>query len=145
MSEERLDRVRELFLAALELSETERRNFLESVCAGDVDLVREVEELLECSRSSPSFLTVPAGLEHREWFETEDEESGSRSTGKEEGAFAAESEDADEIPMPRSIGGYEIIRALGEGGMGIVYLAEQPPPLRRKVALKVIKLGMDTR
>ena len=46
---------------------------------------------------------------------------------------------------PRSIGPFEIIRELGEGGMGTVYLAEQTHPIRRRVALKLIKLGMDTR
>jgi WD40 repeat protein/serine/threonine protein kinase len=46
---------------------------------------------------------------------------------------------------PERIGPYRIIRVLGQGGMGVVYLAEQEHPIRRQVALKVIKLGMDTR
>jgi serine/threonine protein kinase/WD40 repeat protein len=48
-------------------------------------------------------------------------------------------------PVPKQIGSYRIVRLLGEGGMGAVYLAEQSAPLRRTVALKLIKLGMDTR
>ena len=44
-----------------------------------------------------------------------------------------------------SIGVYKLLQEIGEGGMGIVYMAEQQKPVRRKVALKVIKLGMDTK
>jgi eukaryotic-like serine/threonine-protein kinase len=46
---------------------------------------------------------------------------------------------------PQRIGGYRIVRVLGEGGMGVVYLAEQTEPVRREVALKILKPGMDTR
>jgi serine/threonine protein kinase len=46
--------------------------------------------------------------------------------------------------MPGSIGGYQILQEIGRGGMGVVYLAEQKEPVRRRVALKIIKLGMDT-
>ena len=46
---------------------------------------------------------------------------------------------------PDRVGAYQILAPLGEGGMGVVYLAEQAAPMRRRVALKLIKLGMDTR
>ena len=51
----------------------------------------------------------------------------------------------DPSPPPFQVGPYRILTAIGRGGMGVVYLAEQEHPIRRKVALKVIKLGMDTR
>ncbi len=46
---------------------------------------------------------------------------------------------------PERIGPYHIVQVIGEGGMGVVYEAEQREPIRRRVALKLIKLGMDTR
>src|SRR5262245_30749489 len=52
---------------------------------------------------------------------------------------------ADSSGSPQSVGPYRILDLLGEGGMGAVYLAEQTQPVRRRVALKLIKLGMDTR
>src|SRR5688572_12123160 len=53
--------------------------------------------------------------------------------------------EAGDGPVPDTIGPYRIVRELGIGGMGAVYLAEQGEPMRRLVALKVVKLGMDTR
>jgi eukaryotic-like serine/threonine-protein kinase len=49
------------------------------------------------------------------------------------------------LPQPTAIGPYKVLGILGEGGMGVVYLAEQVTPVRRRVALKILKLGMDTR
>jgi serine/threonine protein kinase len=49
-----------------------------------------------------------------------------------------------EEAFPRSVGGYQLLEEIGRGGMGVVYLAEQKEPVRRRVALKIVKLGMDT-
>src|SRR5690606_35785503 len=49
------------------------------------------------------------------------------------------------VPMPGHVGPYKVLSILGEGGFGMVYLAEQHEPVRRRVALKVIKPGMDSR
>jgi serine/threonine protein kinase len=54
-------------------------------------------------------------------------------------------EDTVAVDVPESIGPYRILERIGEGGMGVVFLAEQTQPIRRRVALKIIKLGMDTK
>jgi WD40 repeat protein len=118
-----LDREREIFLAALErLSPGERAAFLDEACGNDAPLRARLESLLR-HHSEDSFLEGPAaelkGMPPSERFVNE-------STGA-------------------VIGRYKLLQKIGEGGMGVVYMAEQEEPVRRKVALKVIKLGMDTK
>src|SRR3954453_10269814 len=68
---------------------------------------------------------------------------GPTSRADGESTIRLETSDLEE-PMDR-IGRYKILQKLGEGGCGVVYMAEQSEPVRRRVALKIIKLGMDTR
>jgi WD40 repeat protein/serine/threonine protein kinase len=114
-----------LFLKALDLnSPGERQEYLDNVCAGDSALRAEVEALLEASGRAGSFLTSPAvGLSP---VPTVDEQPIRERPGT-------------------VIGPYKLMEQIGEGGMGLVFVAEQQHPVRRKVALKVIKPGMDTR
>jgi serine/threonine protein kinase len=108
-----------LFDAALELPSEEREAFLDRASAGDPDLSRRVRALLHAAENGADFLTpVSPNL--------------------------AETLPAIEKPGDR-IGRYKLLEQIGQGGCGIVYMAEQEEPIRRKVALKVIKLGMDTR
>ena len=120
---------REIFLRVLETAEEGRRAALDSAC-GDDELVRtEVESLLEESGAMGDFLETPAVPVDREPPKVElPRQARAGSFGKGD-----------------QIGPFELKGLLGEGGCGMVYEAEQSSPVRRTVALKVIKLGMDTK
>ncbi len=126
MSAERTKRVDELFHEACALPQQDRRAFLEWACGGDAELLREVERLLvhdrDDSRDPVEDLARGGAAQHL-----------ARSLAEDE-AFAA----------PEHIGRYRIIRTIGEGGMGMVYEAEQDDP-RRRVALKVVRPGLAGR
>ena len=110
---------RELFLAALEKQDPrERAAFLEAACRHDPALRQRLESMLAEETEIAGFLEEPA------------------MAGSRVAALA-------EKPGDR-IGRYRLLQSIGEGGAGIVYLAEQSEPVRRRVALKVIRLGMDT-
>ena len=114
---------REIFLAALNFEhESERARYLDDVCAGDPTLRAKVEELL---RNAPadSYLEKPAA---------------------EKMQTTADSTSPDE-KVGTVIGRYKLLERLGEGGFGVVWAAEQREPVKRRVALKIIKLGMDTK
>ncbi len=117
-------RANELFLKALELrSAGERQEYLDGACAGDAGLRAEVESLLEASARAGSFLGSPAPAPPR----------------------VAAVEEPPHAERPGTvIGPYKLLEQIGEGGMGRVFVAEQQHPVRRKVALKVLKPGMDS-
>ncbi|MFQ5805109.1 MAG: tetratricopeptide repeat protein [Phycisphaerae bacterium] len=117
------ERLEQLFSAALKRgSGAERAAFLDGACGDDVDLRTRVEALLKAHDQAGSFLHTPA----IDPDATRESSSPSEGPGKK-------------------IGHYKILQLIGEGGFGAVYMAEQQEPVRRKVALKIIKLGMDTR
>jgi WD40 repeat protein/serine/threonine protein kinase len=99
----------------------ERDAYLARACAGDAELQRRVERLLRARSKAEGFLESPAPC----LVATVDEPIRERP-----GAV---------------IGSYKLLEQIGEGGFGIVFMAEQQEPVRRKVALKVLKPGMDTR
>jgi serine/threonine protein kinase/tetratricopeptide (TPR) repeat protein len=122
-----------LFAAALErVTEGERRAFLDRACAGDGDLRRRVERLLAAHDRSTGILDQPAG-----------------PTGPAEATAPADTRGVS-LPLGECAGAlvagrYRLLEAVGEGGMGTVWAAEQVEPVRRKVALKLIKPGMDSK
>src|SRR5947209_3238340 len=128
-------REREIFLSALErTAPAERTAFLDASCRGDGALRRRVEELLCEQQDVGSFLETPA-LSGAQGFSA----PGGLAPG---GTVVAGG--VTEKPGDR-IGRYKLLQKIGEGGCGVVYMAEQEEPVRRRVALKVIKLGMDTK
>jgi WD40 repeat protein/serine/threonine protein kinase len=127
-------RRREVFLAALEVSgAAPRAAFLEQACGEDAALRHDVEVLLREEEQLGGFLETPALAAA----------VGARDSVTEAEAAGAARWESEAVGG--WIGRYRLLEQIGEGGVGVVYLAEQEVPLRRRVAVKVIKLGMDTR
>jgi serine/threonine protein kinase/tetratricopeptide (TPR) repeat protein len=121
-----------IFCAAIEIDSAEgRAAFLAEACGGDAELRRRVEKLVAAHFQAGSFLEGPTpGQEVTAGFQPSAASSGADEPPTEAGSV---------------IGPYRLLEPIGEGGMGTVYMAEQTHPVRRKVALKVIKPGMDTK
>jgi serine/threonine protein kinase len=110
---------RQIFAEAIELPSQRRGTFLKEACEADGELLKRVQELLDAySDESPVLRTVRDTL--------------------------PEVQKISEGPGTK-IGRYKLLQKIGEGGMGAVYMAEQEEPVRRRVALKIIKVGMDTK
>ena len=120
------DREAALFQAAARLSDAERAIFLSGACHGDPTLRQRLDALL-AAHEQPNPPPAP-------------EQVAPRPTLKVELA----DEPPDEA-VGQTLGRYKLLEKVGEGGCGVVYVAEQTEPVRRRVALKVIKLGMDTK
>ena len=121
-----LEKIRGIFAGALECSLGKQRNdFLDKACDQDSELRAKVEHFLSANDQAGTFLNSPA-VEFSSGAATEKDEFLSEKSGS-------------------VIGRYKLLQKLGEGGFGAVYMAEQTKPLLRRVALKIIKLGMDTK
>ena len=112
-------RERKLFGEALTLSPNQRIDFLSRACQGDDRLRARVEDLLR------AFAEEPGAVDEEELTLEADVQ-----LTEGEGSV---------------IGRYKLLQQIGEGGFGVVYMAEQTEPVVRRVALKIIKLGMDTK
>jgi serine/threonine protein kinase len=117
---------RELFVAALKLAPEGWDDYLREQCGDDTALRDRARELLQAHAEAGSFLDRPVA------------------------ALAPELTQGEEPPAVAEgpgtvIGPYKLLEQIGEGGMGLVFVAEQAEPVRRRVALKVIKPGLDTR
>jgi serine/threonine protein kinase len=131
------ERAAEIAYAALEVGSPDERNaFLEHACAGDIKLRVTVDQMLASQTKAEQFFQEdnPATIPAREVSQ-----ALAMDPGLNKLAVSGDEE------IGKRIGHYKLLHKIGEGGCGSVYLAEQELPVRRKVALKIIKLGMDTK
>lgn len=113
-----MERDDELFEAAAALSQEARRAFLATACRGDEARLARIEELLQAHDRSADFMNTPPVVRP---------------------PLSIEEKEGDVIDR------YKLLQRIGEGGVGVVWMARQEQPLRRLVAVKIIKLGMDTK
>jgi serine/threonine protein kinase len=124
-----------VFFTALNLSDLEqRKRFLDQACAGNPGLRAAVEELLSAQGDAEHFFAKGASALNL----PADEIPAAIKECISDKTFVDEQ-------IGTKVGPYKLLQKLGEGGCGAVYMAEQEKPVRRKVAVKVIKLGMDTK
>jgi WD40 repeat protein/serine/threonine protein kinase len=125
MDSERDQLVKEIFADALEKANAaDRAAYLSQACGEDAQLRQHVEALLQAHQKAGAFLEEPAP--------------------PPPGMKIVLASPLTEKPGDK-IGHYKLLEQIGEGGCGVVYMAEQEEPIRRRVAFKVIKLGMDTK
>jgi serine/threonine protein kinase len=113
-----------IFDAALQLPPDQRTAYLEKICGDDAQLRQRITALLQAHEQAGGFLDHPSAMTQRPTLVVSP--ALTEKTGDK-------------------IGRYKLLQQIGEGGCGVVYMAEQEEPVRRRVALKVIKLGMDTK
>ena len=125
-----------LFDVARMLPADQRAAYLHEACPGEAELIRQLEELLRAGEEAGAFLDQPASRPQ--------DPANPAAHPLKLGAHSADRPSTGEGPGS-VIGRYKLLQQIGEGGCGTVFQAEQETPVRRRVALKVIKLGMDTK
>jgi WD40 repeat protein/serine/threonine protein kinase len=128
-----LQKARDLFLHAVgKLPPEEWNRYVGEACGEDAELAQQVGQLLQVHREVGSFLDRPA-----------------TAVGATRAFASVPGEEGAAVPLSECpgtiIGPYKLLQQIGEGGMGTVFMAEQTQPVQRKVAIKVIKPGMDSR
>jgi eukaryotic-like serine/threonine-protein kinase len=111
----------QIFMEAVTRTDGARDDFLDHACEGNTVLRQRVTALLAAHDAAGTFLSLPQARQETPDFPPLSEGPGTR------------------------IGRYKLLEQIGEGGFGVVFMAEQEEPVRRRVAFKIIKLGMDTR
>src|SRR5262249_11539644 len=118
-----LQNARSLFLAAVERASAERAAYLDGACAGDIGLRQRVEALLRAHDEPGAFL----------------------SEARPNPNPTASLSPASALVGTTLAGRYKLLEEIGDGGMGTVWMAEQREPVKRLVAVKLIKAGMDSK
>jgi serine/threonine protein kinase len=116
----------QIFSGALAMLADERPRFLDEACRGDANLRKRIESLLQAYESAGGFMCAERTID----------------TSRVMGDYPAAPTSAE--IAGEWIGRYKLLQKIGEGGCGIVWMAEQEEPVHRRVAVKIIKLGMDT-
>jgi len=121
-------REEQIFEAALQFPTPDlRAAYAKGACGNDEKLCQRIEALLKAHEHSGGFLDRPPAV------------TPAKTIALTTGMLPVTEKPGDKI------GRYKVLQQIGEGGCGVVYMAEQEEPVRRRVALKVIKLGMDTK
>ncbi len=124
--------IERIYRAALRQNASARAAFVEEACAGEGSVQKDVESLLALGEKSGGFLEAPAL------------EVAAKALAHDQTRLADAASRPDAL-TGEMISHYRMLQKVGSGGMGDVWLAEQKQPVRRRVALKLIKAGMDTR
>jgi serine/threonine protein kinase len=138
MTPKRWKKIEDIFEAALDCDRARREDFLRAECDGDADLFSEIKKLVARYEREENFLESPV------WTDS------LMLGGTLKNRVASSLEDEIALPAEKSfagkqIGVYRLTAELGRGGMGVVYLAERADgEFRQKVAVKLIKRGLDT-
>ncbi|MDX2148955.1 MAG: tetratricopeptide repeat protein [Planctomycetota bacterium] len=127
-------KLQELFEQVIDLERAQREKYLASACGDDTALRTEIDALLRAHESAAKFMASPTAGSLAHAMPATDTSA----------ATATVTAPLREGPGTR-LGPYKILQAIGEGGFGSVFMAEQERPVSRKVAIKIIRLGMDTR
>jgi serine/threonine protein kinase len=115
----------EIFARTVELPPSDRASFVEEACAGNLAMLARIERLMRFHEET-DFMQVS-------------KESGLAAPAESASSIAGSEIAGDQI------GNYKLLQQIGEGGFGVVWMAEQEKPIRRRVALKIVKPGMDSK
>jgi eukaryotic-like serine/threonine-protein kinase len=138
MTPQRWQKIEEVFQSALDLTSAERERFVSESCAGDDELKNEVQKLIAQFEEADNFIESPV------WTDSLMLNSAVKKDFAESIEDKLNGDDGDPL-LGRRLGAFRLTKELGRGGMGAVYLAERADgEFRQRVAVKLIKRGMDT-